>query len=506
MGRLESNEARNATLNRKRNRATGRVNLVDFSWVSVNTSYELEEAYAKEPLLTVDDAPIGLSDWQRSTTARTWKVGLFSQQKSFLSGGVNLTANLARRMLKAHTALDTNTTTQLADVNLQLTPLNRAIDIELTYELDKKLTSQRHEVYTNIHPHTGHLLQPGEGYYVKLDDLHYVEDPEEGTYIKIYQNVGDKPTTAVDAEFRIRFQPRQYFARRARARQQQQRRGEVTSPLQRDSLRPNSRLQQGIMVDKTSATRSTDSRQSTVSDSQLEWFLSALSGQIRFWLTEEQEVEDAVSLYLLQSLQGSDTLFGRLNQHHRLEFEPSTAFSLAFNLRTGETLNKRINNQERRRHHNTWDVGFSVNPTKRLSVGASWEQRRENEKYSQFDFENPVQGTDPTEEMKEPSLTPISDLRQLEQITELSLRYELSSALEWSGIGGYKQTTDEEQLDEEPEAKTRTFSYENLVTYRLIVKDASISTTNSATVRVVAASPLHSIRFTKASATKSGRQ
>ena len=87
LGRLESNEARNATLNRKRNRATGRVDLVKFSWVSVNTSYELEEAYAKEPLLTVDDAPLGLSDWQRSTTARTWKAGIFSQQKSFSAAG-----------------------------------------------------------------------------------------------------------------------------------------------------------------------------------------------------------------------------------------------------------------------------------------------------------------------------------------------------------------------------------------------------------------------------------
>ncbi|MYB94237.1 hypothetical protein F4054_06455 [Candidatus Poribacteria bacterium] len=469
LGRLESNEARNATLNRKRNRAIGRVDLVEFSWVSVNTSYELEEAYAKEPLLTVDDAPLGLSDWQRSTTARTWKVGLFSQQKSFLSGGVNLTANLARRMLKAHTDIGADTTTQLADINLQLTPLSRAIDIELTYELDKKLTSQRREIYTNIHPHTGLLLQPGEGYYVKLDDLHYVEDPEEGTYIKIYQNVGDKPTTAVDAEFRLRFQPRQYFARRARARQQQQGRGEVTTPLQRDSLRP---------MPPTSGQSDTSQRRpisgtpavQNVHPSRMEWFLSALRGQIRLWLTEEQEVEDAVSLYLLQSLQGSDTLFGRLNQHHRLEFSPSPAFSFEVNLRTGETLNKRINNQERHRLHNTWDVGFSVNPTKRLSVGANWEQRRENEKYSQFNFEDIAQGTDPTEEMGNPPPTPISDLRQFEQITELSLRYELSNTLGWSGIGGYKQTTDEEHLDEEPEARTRTFSYENRITYSLIGK------------------------------------
>ena len=464
LGRLESNEARNATLNRKRNRAIGRVDLVKFSWVSLNTSYELEEAYAKEPLLTVDDEPIGLSDWQRSTTARTWKVGLFSQQKSFLNGGVNLTANLARRMLKAHTELGADTTTQLADINLQLTPLNRAIDIVLSYELDKKLTSQRHEIYTNIHPHTGVMLQPGEGYYVKLDDLHYVEDPEEGTYIKIYQNVGDKPTTAVDAEFRVRFQPRQYFARRARARQQQQR----ESVLKRDSLRPTPSASEQSDASQRRPLSGTTAVQS-VRPSRSEWFLSALRGQIRFWLTEEQEVEDAVSLYLLQNLQGSDTLFGRLNQHHRLEFSPSPAFSLEFNLRTGETLNKRINNQERHRLHNTWDVGFSVNPTKRLSVGANWEQRRENEKYSQFDFEDLAQETDATAE-KELSPTPISDLRQFEQTTELRLRYELSNTVRWSGIGGYKRTTDEEQLDEEPEAKTRTFSYENRVTYSLIGK------------------------------------
>ncbi|RKU19184.1 hypothetical protein C6503_08170 [Candidatus Poribacteria bacterium] len=484
LGRLESNEARNATLNRKRNRAIGRINLVDFSWVSVNTSYELEEAYAKEPLLTVDNQPIGLSDWQRSTTARTWKVGLFSQHKSFLSGGVNLSANLARRMLKAHTDIGADTTTQLADINLQLTPLSRAIDIELTYELDKKLTSQRHEIYTNIHPHTGLLLQPGEGYYVKLDDLHYVEDPEEGTYIKIYQNVGDKPTTAVDAEFRIRFQPRQYFARRARARQQQQR----ESMLKPDSLRPTRNSSQSSVVssqqdsNQQSAVSNqqrgfsvnqkppvTDSRE-PMADSRLEWFLSALRGRTRLWLTEEQEVEDAVSLYLLQNLQGPDTLFGRVNQHHQLEFVPSTAFSFEINFRMGETLNKRINNQERHRQHNTWDVSFSVNPTKRLSVRANWEQRRENEKYSQFNFEDLAQGTDPTEKMGDPPATPISDLRQLEQITELNLRYDLNNSLEWSGIGGYKRTTDEEQLDEEPEARTRTFSYENRITYRLIGK------------------------------------
>ena len=155
---------------------------------------------------------------------------------------MDLTANVARRMLEAHNELGADTTTQLADVSFQLTPLSRAIDMEITYELDKKLTSQRREVYTDIHPHTGIPLLPGEGYYVKLDDLHYVEDPEEGTYIKIYQNVGDKPTTAVDAEFRLRFQPRQFFTRRAREQQNQRR----NATQNRDSLRPTpqSSLQQ----------------------------------------------------------------------------------------------------------------------------------------------------------------------------------------------------------------------------------------------------------------------
>ena len=438
LGRLESNDAQNAIRNRRRNRSTARVNLVGFKWASLHNSYELESDFAKEPLLAVDGEALGISDWQRDTTARTWKMGIFSQQGKW----VNLTTNLARRRLKAHTELGTDTTTQLADIALQLTPLSRAIDAEITYELDKKLTTQRREIYTDIHPHTGRRLQPGEGYFVKLDDLHYVEDLEEGTHIKIYQNVGDKPTTAIDAAFRLRFQPRQFFARRKR------------NPT----------------VGETSR-----SRFPSVSErNKLEWFLNALRGQTRLWLTEEQEAEDAVSLYLLRNLQGSQTLFGRVNQHHRLEFSPSPQFSFEFNLRLGRTLNRRINTQERNRQHRTWDVALSVNPTQRLSVGTSWEQRRETEKYSQLHevarLETAPTGTSSPDSPEPEPPTPISDLRQFEQNTELNLQYQLSRVVRWSGIGGYKRTKDQEYLDEEPEARTRTFSFENRVTYSLIGK------------------------------------
>lgn len=443
-----------AARNRRRNRTSGRVNLVDFKWASIHTSYELEQNFAKEPLLTLDGETLGISDWMRSTTARTWKAGVFSQQGQW----INVKTNLARRMVKAHSELGTDTTTQLADATIQLTPFSRAIDAEVTYELDKKLTTQRREIYTDIHPLTGHRIQPGEGYYVRLDDLRYVEDQEEGTYIKFYQNVGDKPTTAVDAAFRLRLQPRQFFARRARNQQSR------TDFMGRGNL---------------SLTTNADSQKPTTKNRQpFTWFLNALRIQTRLWLTEEQEAEDTISLYLLQSLQGAQTLFGRVNQHHRIEFSPSPLFSFEVNLRTGRTLNRRINTQERLRNYRTWDVAFSVNPTQRFSIGANWEQRRETEEYSQLNLSEEVGGVSNSDGIQvggvsNPDLflsTPISDLRQFEQLTELKFQYELSRAIRWSGTGGYKRTNDIERLDEEPDAKTRTFSFENRITYGIFGK------------------------------------
>ena len=116
------------------------------------------------------------------------------------------------------------------------------------------------------------------------------------------------------------------------------------------------------------------------------WFLNALNLQTRLWVTEEQQAEDSLSLYLLRSLQGTQTLFGRINQRHRMEFSPSPQFSFEVNRHSGRSLNKRINTQERHRNHRTWELGFSVNPTLKLSMGANWEQRRETEKYSQLNI------------------------------------------------------------------------------------------------------------------------
>jgi len=118
---------------------------------------------------------------------------------------------------EARHKLNTDSKTQLADISVRLTPFNRALFGEITYELDKKLATERREIYSNINPFTGREIEPGEGFYVKIDELHYREDSEEGNYIKIIQNVDDKPVSAIDAKLRLRFRPRQIFSRRRRA-------------------------------------------------------------------------------------------------------------------------------------------------------------------------------------------------------------------------------------------------------------------------------------------------
>ncbi len=453
--RFNATDDFSAARNRRRNRSSGRINLVNFKWVSVQSNYELEQAYAKEPLLTVDDESLGISDWMRSTTARTWKVGLFSQQRQW----VNIRTNISRRIVKAHSELGTDSTTQLADMNIQLTPFSRALDAEVTYQLDKKLTTQRREIYTDLHPLTGHRIQPGEGYYIRLDDLRYVEDPEEGTFIKIYQNVGDKPTTAVDATFQLRIQPRQFFARRRRNQQSVIYNGNATRLGSRDP---------GISATRSAKPSTNQQIEAERTPSPLTRFLSALNVHTRLWITEEQQAEEALSLYLLRSLQETRTLFGRINQRHRIEFSPSPQFSFEVNRHSGRSLNKRINTQERHRNHRTWEVGFSVNPTLKLSVGANWEQRRETESYSQLNIADVETVSDQEDTALPP--TPISNLHQFEQSAELNCQYELSRAFRWRGIAGYNRTLDTEQLSDEDDAKTRTFSLTNSITYSIIGK------------------------------------
>ena len=405
----------NVNLNRKRNISTARLDLVDFRWVSINTKYAIESAFDKEPLLTVDGRALGFSDWQPATKARTWTVGFFSQPRKW----ANISTNISRRVFEAQRGLGSDSRTQLADIEMRLTPFNRALDGQLTYELDKKLATERREIFTNINPFTGREIKPGEGHYVKIDDLHYREDFEEGDYIKFIQNIDDKPVSAIDMKLSLRFQPRRFTSRR---------RSDTTARVSQTETRSN-----------------------------LVWLANAIRGQAVVNITEEQDDPDPASLYLLRNLRNERTVFGRINQRYRLDFSPSPLLSLDLGFDTNRLLNKRINSRERRRYSRDWEVDLTLNPTSKLSFKAKWEQRREEEQFTELNPEGNASAA-------------ISDLTQFERANALEFNYELSRVLQLGVAGIHEFTADREYLDDAPEARTRTFSLENRLTYSFISK------------------------------------
>jgi hypothetical protein len=443
---IDLNLSDGANLNRKRNISTARIDLADFQWASINTSYALEDAYGKDDLLTVDGKALGFSDWKLTSTARTWTIGLFSQPRKW----ANFSTNLSQRVFReregaagalpspadAQQGLGSDSKTQLADINLRLTPFNRALDGEITYELDKKLATERREIYTNVNPFTGREIQRGEGHYVKIDELHYQEDLENGDYIKFFQNVDDKPVSAIDVKMQLRVQPRRLISRR-------------TSPV---SPLP-SREGEGGEVGR--------------GGTPLLWLANAINGQIRFDITEEQEEADVASLYLLRNLQNQRTIFGRKNQRYQLEFAPSPLFNIDLSFNTNQTLNKRINNRERWRQSRDWDIGMTLNPTVKLSLGAKWEQRHEAETFTELSQVDSARGG---EGGGSKASAVLSDLTQFERTSEIECRYELSRALRFGITGGYEITSDVERIGDEPEARTRTLSLENRLTYSFIGK------------------------------------
>ncbi len=399
--------------NRKRNISTARLDLVDFRWGSINTKYAIENAFDKQSLLTVDGQALGFSDWQPSTKARTWTVGFFSQPRKW----ANLSTNISRRVFEAELGADSKT--QLADIEMRITPFNRALDGQLTYELDKKLATERREIFTNINPFTGREIKPGEGHYVKIDDLHYREDFEDGDYIKFIQNVDDKPVSAIDMKLSLRFQPRRLTSRR----------------------------RSGTTVGAEQAT----------TYSSLVWLANAIRGQAVVNLTEEQEGPDPANLYLLRDLRNERTIFGRINQRYRLDFSPSPLLSLDLGFDTNRLLNKRINSREQQRYSRDWEVDLTLNPTSKLSFRAKWEQRWEEEQFTELDSA----GNGPAA---------ISDLAQFERAQTLECNYEFSRVLQFGIAGIHKFTADREYLDDTPEARTRTLSLENRLTYSFISK------------------------------------
>ena len=119
----------NLNLNRKRRVSKAFVNLAEFKWATVNAQYGWEESYEKDELLEIDGEMLGFTDWKSNTKAKTWTIGVFSQPQKW----ANLSSNISRREFKTTRGRAPNTTTQLADIEMRMSPMNRTIDMQINY-------------------------------------------------------------------------------------------------------------------------------------------------------------------------------------------------------------------------------------------------------------------------------------------------------------------------------------------------------------------------------------
>ena len=312
--------------NYKHNEINLESKLLDFKWVNISGKLGMEKDYKKKEKFAIDGVPLSYGDWELDTSAKTWMLSIDSKPKRWLDSAMNL----SRRIFKMHGDIGTDTITNLADFSLRLTPLRRSIDIGVNYEVDKKLSTEKREIYTN--EINGRKIESGQGSYVKIDEYHYQEDYEKGDYIRIVRTVGDKPVSSVDAEFRLRFSPRRMVGQASR-------------------------------------------------------LLKTFEIDARFDITEEQEEPDFSDLYLLQNLLKQKTIFGRQIQRYRLEFSPSMFLSSELSHYRRRLLNQRINSVKRRQNSQEWEWRLNLTPISKLSFSAEYGKRTSQEKLTNLGIE-----------------------------------------------------------------------------------------------------------------------
>lgn len=401
--------------------------LLDFKWMNISGKFGLEENYKKKEKFSVDDIPLSYGNWELDTSAKTWRLSVDSKPKRWLDSAMNF----SRRVFKAYGDTGTDTITNLADFNFRLTPLRRSVDLGINYEVDKKLSTEKIEVYTN--EINGRMIEPGQGNYVKIDEYHYEEDYEKGDYIRIVRTVGDKPVSSVDAEFRLRFNPSRIFG--------------ITSGYNRRTYFPTFQ-----------ANRTENAKEEEKTPQPL-WkeIIRMFEVDARFDITEEQEDANYTELYLLQNLLKEKTLFGRQIQRYRLEFAPSVYLSTELSHYRSQLLNQRINSIKRRQNSQEWDWEINITPTAKLSFEAEYEKRTSQEKLTNLGIE----GNQPLN---------ISNIYRDEKTGSLGVEYELSDSLYLRLQGELETEEGLDFLESESQTNTRQSSIKSGFVYSILGK------------------------------------
>ncbi|MBC8231534.1 hypothetical protein H8E77_18445 [bacterium] len=426
--------------NRKRKERGLKAEILDFKWASLSGEYSFEEAFKKESEVSVDGRPLTFSDWTKASTAKMMSIGLFSKPWTW----ANLSTNFSRRVFKE--LPESETKTNLADVNLGFAPFSGAINSDISYQIDRKLASEKIEIYTNTL--YGVPIQPGQGTYVKVDEYHYEIDYENGDYIKIVRTVGDKPVSAVDLRFHVRFRPSRIFSRSQRKQRQNLFLPEAGRPGT-----PNSLLGQQL------------EKEPKAQFSLTEFLAKSFKGEIRYDVTEQQENADQLQLYLLRNIQTKDTIFGRQSQRYRLEFSPTRLFTFGIEYSGRNSLNKRVNSREWKQKSNQWNLQASSAPVTRFSLEAEWEKRLSFEKMTDLG----IQGDAPRI---------VSNIIRDERTNTLTFRYQLTDRMTLGLQGAYEMEDDTDLTDDKlalersegMDTRTRSLSLENQFSYSFFGK------------------------------------
>jgi len=273
--------------------------------------------------------------------------------------------------------------------------------------------------------------------YVKVDEYHYEIDYENGDYIKIVRTVGDKPVSAVDLQFRMRFRPYRIFAGRQ-------------SGIRNLEGKPKSKF------------------------SLKEFLAKAFKGEIRYNVTEQQEDADQLQLYFLRNLQTKNTIFGRQSQRYRLEFSPTRLFTFGIEYSARNSLNKRINSREWKQQSHQWNLQASTAPVNRVSLEAEWEKRLSAEKMTDLG----IQGIAPFPTLIKGgrgdfafnkgganALRIVSNIIRDERTNMLRFRYQLTDRMTLGLQGAYETEDDIDLTESRMDTNTRSLSLENQFSY-----------------------------------------
>jgi hypothetical protein len=314
---------------------------------------EQEDESAREPIFATDDLVVGFGAWEDTSRARTTALDVSTRPVDW----ADIRTTFARRLLERLREEDgDDVTSNVASFEATATPLRRAVDVGARYALDKRLASRREEIYTNVVliDDAAVQLKPGQGAYVKIDEFHYVEDPNEGEYVRIWRTVGDTPVTALEAQFRVRLDPSRFLS--------------TPSALRRPAAPNTDNEPRGAQDATEPPAMGLDRR-----------ILSALSGEARWNVTEEQEDASVSDLVALRGLLSDGTVFGRTLAQYRLKVSPTGSLSADLERTERRTLNRRVNSLSRRLDSDMDRLRLRWSPGKRWSFEWAHELRASDE-------------------------------------------------------------------------------------------------------------------------------